>query len=183
MRDLQKEILFFWFEQTTPAQWFQKNPDFDKLIRRQFDSAYDLARAGILEGWKDTPEGCLAYIILLDQFPRNMFRGLPKAFETDAKALEVARHALHKHFDQTLSINQKRFMYLPFEHSENLEDQEQSVLLFSKLRQEDPLGYDYAVRHKEVIQKFGRFPQRNEALGRASTKEELRFLSDPANLF
>ena len=183
MRDLQHEILTFWFEETKPVQWFQKNDDFDELIRSQFDTAYTLARQGILEGWKETPLGCLAYILLLDQFPRNMFRDTAKAFETDPQALEIAKHALDKHFDKTLSPIQKRFIYLPFEHSEDLKDQETSVKLFEKTKKDDPVGYDYAIRHLKIIERFGRFPHRNEILGRKSTPEELTFLKDPDNSF
>ena len=183
MRDIQAEILDFWFVQTQPAQWFQKNEDFDDLIRKQFEQAYDLACQGILENWRDSPEGCLAYILLLDQFPRNMFRGSAKAFATDKKALDVARHAVNKSFDDVFSAVQKRFIYLPFEHSEHIEDQKISVDLFSQIKAEDPLGYDYAIKHLEVIEKFGRFPGRNKALGRQNTPEEEAFLADPDNHF
>ncbi|HCK32596.1 MAG: hypothetical protein CMH32_04340 [Micavibrio sp.] len=183
MRDLQKEILGFWFEQTKPNQWFQVNEDFDELVRKQFEGAYDLGRQGILDGWWETPEGCLAYIILFDQFPRNMFRGTAKAFATDAKALACAEHALKKHFDKGLPVIQRRFVYLPFEHSEDMADQNKAVDLFKSIKDDDPLGYDYAIKHKEVIEKFGRFPGRNKALGRENTKEEEFFLADPNNLF
>jgi uncharacterized protein (DUF924 family) len=183
MRDLQQEILKFWFEETKPVQWFQKNDDFDELIKSQFDTAYTLARQGILEGWKETPLGCLAYILLLDQFPRNMFRGTAQAFETDAHALEIAKHAIEKHFDQALLPIQKRFIYLPFEHSEAIEDQEESVSLFEKTKKDDPLGYDYAVRHLKVIERFGRFPHRNALLGRKNTTDETEFLKKPENSF
>ena len=183
MRDLQKEILGFWFEQTKPNQWFQVNEDFDELVRKQFEGAYDLGRQGILDGWRETPEGCLAYIILFDQFPRNMFRGTAKAFATDAKALACAEHALKKHFDKGLPVIQRRFVYLPFEHSEDMADQNKAVDLFKSIKDDDPLGYDYAIKHKEVIEKFGRFPGRNKALGRENTKEEEFFLADPNNLF
>ena len=183
MRDLQKEILFFWFEQSSPAQWFQINEDFDALVLKQFESAYDLARQGILENWKETPEGCLAYIILLDQFPRNMFRGTAKAFDTDLKALEIAKYAVEKYYDKTLSATQRRFIYLPFEHSEEQGEQERSVALFQTTKDDDPLGYDYALRHKEIIDRFGRYPHRNAMLGRESTGEELEWLKDPNNGF
>jgi uncharacterized protein (DUF924 family) len=112
-----------------------------------------------------------------------MFRGKAKAFATDAKALACAEHALKKHFDKGLPVIQRRFVYLPFEHSEDMADQNKAVDLFKSIKDDDPLGYDYAIKHKEVIEKFGRFPGRNKALGRENTKEEEVFLSDPNNLF
>ena len=183
MRDLQKEIITFWFEQTKPAQWFQINPAFDELVRQQFESAYDLARRGMLSGWRESPEGCLAFIILLDQFSRNMFRSTAKAFESDAEALDTARYAISKHFDKSIPAVKRSFIYLPFEHSEDMEDQSKSVDLFASLKEDNPLGYDYACSHKRVIEKFGRFPARNQALGRVSTAEEVEYLSDPRRLF
>lgn len=179
MRDIKTEILYFWFEETQPQQWFQKNEDFDNLIRERFHSTYRLAVDGLCDLWRDDAQGCLALCIVLDQFPRNMFRGQPEAFAADPKALLVAKHAIARGFDQTLPATQRRFLYLPFEHSENLEDQKRCVELFHTLQAEDPLGYDYALRHQDVITRFGRFPHRNAVLGRKNTPQEDEYLAQP----
>lgn len=183
MKDTKNDILDFWFVQTKPAQWFQKNPDFDALIRDRFGADYDLGAAGIYDAWMDSAEGCLALIILLDQFPRNMFRDSARSFSTDEKALFVARHAVQKHFDKTVPADRRRFVYLPFEHSENAADQDQSVTLFSTLKKADPMGYDYAVRHRDIIVRFGRFPHRNAILNRPSTPAEKTYLAEPGSGF
>jgi len=177
MKDLQKEVLTFWFDQTQPAQWFQVNPDFDSLIRNRFMDAYEKAALGILDDWKTDADGCLALCILLDQFPRNMFRGVSKAYATDSRALVIAKFAVAKGFDQILSPIKRRFLYLPYEHSENLNDQRKCVELFDKMKKEDALGYDYALRHLKVIEEFGRFPSRNKILGRMNSPEEEAFLA------
>ena len=178
MRDIQAEILDFWFVQSSPAQWFQKNADFDAIVKNQFEPAYNLAVQGMFDHWRDTPDGCLAYILLLDQFPRNMFRGAPEAFATDRRALDMAQSALEKSFDKLLPLEQRRFIYLPFEHDETMESQEKSVRLFEKMKSSDPIAYDYAVRHKEVIEQFGRFPHRNAALNRQNTAQENEYLKN-----
>jgi uncharacterized protein (DUF924 family) len=179
MKDTKSDILSFWFEETKPAQWFQKNAEFDEMILTRFEGDYDLAVKGIFDHWKNDEEGALALCILLDQFPRNMFRDTPKAFATDARALDVAKFAVGKGFDAILPVMQRRFLYLPFEHSESLQDQKTSVALFHSMKNEDPLGHDYAVKHYELIEKFGRFPHRNAILGRASTQQELEYLAQP----
>lgn len=179
MRDIKQEILHFWFEETPPALWFQKNEDFDSRIRKRFMPVYRLAAEGVCDAWRDDAHGCLALCIVLDQFPRNMFRGKPDAFATDAKALGIARFAVGRGFDQTLSATHRRFLYLPFEHSEDMADQERSVALFKSMRTEDPLAYDYALRHYDVIARYGRFPHRNAILGRQNTPEEDEYLAQP----
>jgi len=179
MRNTQKEILTFWFEDTNPQQWFQKNTDFDEDIRARFESDYQLAIEDIYDGWMETAKGCLALILLLDQFPRNMYRDSPKMVASDHKALAVAKHAISKKFDTMLSTDEKAFMYLPYEHSEDIEDQDISVSLFQNLKDDNPIYYDYAVRHYDVIRKYGRFPHRNVILGRQNTKMEEDYLSDP----
>lgn len=183
MRDIKHEILHFWFEETQPQQWFQKNADFDTLIRDRFLQTYRLAADGVCDLWRDEAQGCLALCIVLDQFPRNMFRDDPQAFATDAKALLVAKHALARGFDQTLSLQQRRFLYLPFEHSEEWNDQSRAVALFQSIQEEDPLGYDYALRHQAIIERFGRFPHRNIILGRENTAEEDEYLAQPGSGF
>ena len=179
MKDLQKDILDFWFVETQPKQWFQVNEEFDQTIRERFFEAYEMAARGEVDDWKKNSDGALALCILLDQMPRNMFRGTPKAFATDSKALVVAKYAISKGLDQVLSPQKRRFLYLPFEHSENLNDQRRSVELFEKMKDDDPLGYDYALRHLKVIEKYDRFPHRNKILGRDNTPEEEEYLARP----
>lgn len=177
MKDMVKDILSFWFEETQPPQWFQVNPDFDAAILARFEDAYEKGALGIFDDWKTDSDGCLALVLLLDQFPRNMYRGTPKAFAADGKALVIAKFALSKGFDQVLAPIKRRFLYLPYEHSENLNDQRKSVELFEKMKKDDPLGYDYALRHLKVIESFGRFPHRNNILSRMNTPEEEEYLA------
>ncbi len=186
------EILDFWFGKPDDADygksrkvWFIKNPEFDQEVRSRFLKDYQQAAAGELDDWKTSPQGCLALIILLDQFPRNIFRGQPQAFATDPQALVYAQHAVAQGFDKQLLPIQRQFIYLPFEHSENLEHQRQCIELFSMLKDhpECSSGVDYAHRHHKVIERFGRFPHRNEILGRETTPEEAEFLKQPGSSF
>ncbi len=177
-------ILSFWFgDPNSPdygnskSFWFQSTPPLDLEIRENFEDVYKQAINNDLDSLMETPEGCLALIILLDQFPRNMYRGTSQAFASDPKALDVAKFALSEGFDQNLSSFQKMFLYLPFEHSENLKDQEKSVELFKALNDEE--GLEYAIQHRDIITRFGRFPHRNSILGRINTPEELLFLKNP----
>lgn len=179
MRDTKQEVLRFWFEESQPQQWFQVNESFDREIRERFLTTYEMAADDLCRPWAKDAEGALALCIVLDQFPRNIFRNSPMAYATDHKALLVAKEAIHKGFDQILTPMKRRFLYLPFEHSEELQDQVRSVKLFESMKKEDPIGYEYALRHKEVIERFGRFPHRNIDLGRASTPEELTYLNQP----
>jgi uncharacterized protein (DUF924 family) len=186
------KILDFWFgkpEDTDYGKirkfWFTKNPKFDQEVRSRFLPVYQQAAAGQLDEWQTSPHSCLALIILLDQFPRNLFRSQPQAFATDSQALSLAQYAITQGFDQQLLPVQRWFIYMPFEHSENLEHQRQSVELFSTLK-DDPdcaPGIDYAYRHLKVIKRFGRFPHRNQILGRESTPEEVEFLQQPGSSF
>lgn len=179
MRDIKQEILHFWFDETPPALWFQKNEEFDQQIKDRFLAAYKLAADGLCDPWRDSAEGCLALCLVLDQFPRNMFRNQPAAFATDNRALNIARFAIARGFDQTLSVTRRRFLYLPFEHSEDLADQQRALALFKAMEAQDPLAYDYAVRHYDVIARFGRFPHRNAILGRENTPAEEEYLAQP----
>ncbi len=179
MKDFQKDILNFWFVETKAAQWFQVNEDFDRAIIDRFSEPYDMGARGDFDDWQNNADGALAYCILLDQMPRNMFRGTPKAFETDKKALVIAKFALSKGLDQVLSLQKRRFVYLPFEHSENINDQKRCVELFEKMKDDDPLAYDYALRHLKVIEAYNRFPHRNKILGRNNTPEEEEYLAQP----
>lgn len=185
-------ILQFWFgslEQPNYGkqrkEWFIKNPEFDHEVRAKFLEIYEQAATGNLDHWKESPLSCLALIILLDQFPRNMFREQPKAFATDEKALNLAKYAIAQGFDRQLLPVQRWFIYLPFEHSENLADHHLNIQLFSTLK-DDPDSastIDYAYRHLEIIERFGRFPHRNIILGRSTTLEEEEFLSQPGSSF
>jgi uncharacterized protein (DUF924 family) len=186
------QILDFWFGKPDEADygkprkvWFTKNPEFDQEVRSRFLIDYQQAAAGHLDDWKASPLGCLALIILLDQFPRNMFRGQPQAFATDPQSLAYAHHTVTQGFDKELLPIQRCFVYLPFEHSENLAHQRQAIELFSTLKDypECASGVDYAHRHFKVIERFGRFPHRNEILGRETTLEEAEFLKQPGSSF
>lgn len=189
---LPREILDFWFGSSEDPnygkrrkQWFIKSAEFDRKVRAKFYDVYQQAVAGKLNSWKNQPWSCLALIIVLDQFSRNMFRGTPEAFKSDRQSLEVAKYAVEKEYDQQLLPVQRWFIYLPFEHSENLADQRQAVKLCRTLS-EDPQSADtieYAQRHLEVIERFGRFPHRNQILGRESTPEEREFLQQPGSKF
>ena len=185
-----EEILNFWFgtdpeDYGKPRQaWFVKKPQFDQAVRSHL-AVYQQAAAGKLDHWQDSPPSCLALILLLDQFPRNLFRRQPQAFASDPQALKFAKHAVAQGFDQQLLPVQRWFIYLPFEHSENLTDQRRCVELFSTLRN-DPKSaeaIDYAERHLKVIERFGRFPHRNQILGRENTPEEAEFLKQPGSSF
>lgn len=178
MKDSQREVLDFWFVETAPAQWFQKNDQFDTLVKSTFLTVYEMARQGLCESWMKDADGCLALCIVLDQFPRNMFRNTPRAYEADEQARQAAGHAIKKGFDQVLPPYKRRFIYLPFEHSESLDHQMLSLELFEKMQDDDPLGVTYAKRHLEIIRRFGRFPHRNSILGRPSTEAELAYLAD-----
>lgn len=186
------QILEFWFGSpgSEPAGksrkvWFIKDPAFDQEIRDRFLSPYEQVAAGHLNHWQETPQGCLALVLLLDQFPRNMFRGTPQAFTTDSKALSVARQAIAQGFDQQLPPVQRQFFYFPLEHSENLENQRQAVALFRKIKDDSETAdsYPYALRHYEIIERFGRFPHRNQILGRKTTPKEAKFLDQPGSSF
>jgi uncharacterized protein (DUF924 family) len=186
-----EELLAFWFAAGTPEflrprkVWFWKDPAFDAEIRERFQGDWERAARGELAGWADDRERALALTILCDQVPRNIFRGDAKAFSTDALARAVAERALARGDDAAVAPVQRLFLYLPFEHSEDLADQRRSVALFESLAS-DPdsaVPIDYARRHLAIIERFGRFPHRNRALGRASTPEEEEFLLTPGSSF
>ncbi|WP_071191541.1 DUF924 family protein [Trichormus sp. NMC-1] len=187
-----KTILEFWFghpdelDYGKPQQfWFSKQPDVDEEIRTRFIEDYQKAATGYLDDWINTAETCLALILLLDQFPRNIFRDTPDAFATDWEALSAAQHAVAQGYDRELLPVQRWFIYLPFEHSENLAHQRQSVKLFQQLSHdpESLSAIEYAFEHMKIISRFGRFPHRNQILGRISTTEEEEFLQQGGNLF
>jgi len=178
---LPEKILDFWFKETPSTKWFDKDPSFDKKIRDLFLETYDAAKAGNIYSWKEGVDSYLALVILFDQFPRNMFRGDGKAFETDSLALKIAKKAIKKGLDKELGAIERKFLYMPFMHSENLEDQRESVKLFSLM--EDQETTKYAIQHANIIEKFSRFPHRNKILKRQSSKEEELFLKTPGSSF
>jgi uncharacterized protein (DUF924 family) len=166
------------------ARWFAVDPAFDDALRRRFGALHEEARAGRLDRWAETPRGRLALVILLDQLSRNLHRGRADAFSADAHALALTRGAVARGEDRDLALCERVFLYLPLEHAEDLAAQELSVERFRALAAEAPERaralfdefLDYAVRHRDVIARFGRFPHRNPALARASTPEELAFV-------
>jgi uncharacterized protein (DUF924 family) len=165
-------VLQFWFTELKPRQWFVKDEQLDALIRERFLSVYEHVRQGLFDDKKPSARETLAAVIVLDQFPRNMFRGTPQAFATDAQALAMAQSAIARGEDRELPKKRRVFLYMPFQHSEDRAVQARSIELFTALGEN--LGY--ARRHQEVIERFGRFPHRNAILGRASTPEEREFL-------
>lgn len=176
-----EDVLKFWFEELGEQGWFQPPEGLDEVIRERFSGLHLAAAQGDLSGFHASALHRLAAIIVLDQFPRNMYRGTPLAFSTDWLALREARLLVSKNLDRELDVHSRCFSYLPFEHSENLADQDRSVELFSDLGDANYL--DFAKRHREVIRQFGRFPHRNAHLGRESTKTELDYLSKPGSGF
>ena len=173
-------ILDFWF--ASEDLWFKKDDAFDEIIRQRFVADHESAAAGGLADWRETPDGCLALIVLLDQFPRNMFRGTARAFATDALAINITETAVDRGFDQALPAVRRRFVYMPLMHAEDVDHQRRCVDLFEAL-ENDLGGVEYAIKHLEIIQRFGRFPHRNEILGRLSTPEEAAFLETPGSSF
>ncbi len=169
------DILSFW-RQAGYDKWFNKDEAFDVAIRERFLATHEAAAAGRLNDWQKTPDGALALIILLDQFPRNMFRGSPRSWATDPIARDVTKHALAEGFDEQVPAELKTFFYLPLMHSEKIDDQQQCVELYKALGDENSLKY--AELHEEIIRRFGRFPHRNPVLGRKTTPEEQAFLDD-----
>jgi uncharacterized protein (DUF924 family) len=175
------ELLAFWFAPGEHDRWFTPDPAVDAEIARRFAPLIADAASGRLAHWIDEPRGALALCLLLDQFPRNVWRGTPRAFACDEQARRVAEEALARGHDQALAPEERLFLYLPFEHSESPADQERCVVLMGRLGNAEWL--DYAVRHRDIIARFGRFPHRNAILGRASTAEELAFLQQPGSSF
>ena len=181
--DVVERVLSFWYDEEAPdlaedgnhlMAWFKKDKTFDRTILDQFEADVRAAANGEYDVLRKTVDGVLTLAILLDQFPRNLYRGSPKAFATDAMALDIVKGALKNGFDVKLGKTRRMFLYLPFEHSENLNDQNTAVRLFKASNDEQ--SYNYALEHYYVISRFSRFPGRNVALNRESTLEELEFL-------
>jgi uncharacterized protein (DUF924 family) len=169
-------FLAYWFG-LQPEQWWKRDPAFDQALRERFGDLYRRLAAEVPESWLESPRGLLAAVMVLDQLPRNFFRDNPRAYGTDAKALALAKSAVARGIDQQLSADVRVFLYLPFEHSEQAADQARSVELYTALG--DANALDFAHKHKDIIDRFGRFPHRNKVLGRASTPEEIEFLKKP----
>ena len=187
-----REVLDFWFGPSGSAEygrarevWFKKSDDFDAAIRMRFLDLHRQAADAGLRSWEAASESLLALIVVLDQFPRNLYRGSSRAFSTDALALAAAQSAVARGHDRALSPVQRWFVYLPFEHAEDLAMQRQCLELFDGLGNDPGSAgaIDYARRHFEIIARFGRFPHRNAALGRLSTPEEIEFLRQPGSGF
>lgn len=167
------EIVTFWRE-AGPERWFGKDGAFDAIIAERFGDTYRAARQGEFDDWETSPEGSLALLILLDQFPRNMFRATPDAYRTDATAVLLAERAIERGHDKAVAPELRRFFYLPFMHAEDLAAQERSVALYEAAGDADSVTW--ARHHRDIVARFGRFPHRNLILGRESTPEELAFL-------
>ncbi len=175
MDDVAAGICGFWIDEVGPEGWYKVDPTLDRTIRERYEALWESARAGALDHWIASAESCLALVILLDQFPRNMFRGDARSFASDAKACVVAKAAIDRGYDKREDLPGRAFFYLPLMHSETLPDQERSVRLFlMRFGREGNLVHARA--HRQVIRRFGRFPYRNAALGRATTPAEQDFL-------
>lgn len=176
------DVLRFWFEEASPEDWFAGDPAFDRRVRDRFAGLVAAAASGQLDGWRDSARGCLALCLLLDQFPRHLYREDARAFAHDVQARSVARLALERGFDLDLPAAHRLFVYLPLQHSEDLADQRLGVALCRE-RTGDPEHAGYAERHLRIVERFGRFPHRNAVLGRQSTAEEEAFLAEEGRGF
>lgn len=176
-----REVIEFLFEEIEPKQRFKKDPAFDALISERFADVHEQASKGLLYTWREHPLDALAEIIVLDQFSRNMFRDSPGAFAYDTLALVLAQEAVRRKLDAELEDRYKSFLYMPFMHSESKEIHEIAIYLFDQPGLED--NFNFEVKHKEIIDRFDRYPHRNEILGRESTPEELEFLAQPGSGF
>ena len=171
------DVIKYWFSEKSRQHWFSSTPEIDNEIKRRYERLWMSAASGELNDWQDSPKGCLALIIVLDQFPLNMFRGETKGFQTENMAVEVALKAIDKGYDEILNTEELLFLFMPLMHSENLEHQDLQVKLFEKYDFND----EYSKHHRNIIKRFGRFPHRNDILGRKSSTDEVEYLlSDSA---
>lgn len=170
-----KEIVDFWIS-AGPEKWFEKDTAFDQEIAEKFEKLIEPAHEGKMDDWSASAEGALALILLLDQFPRNLYRDSDRAYHCDPKAISIAEEAISRHHDQAYENPVRRFYYLPFMHSENLEHQNYCIELCTRSNDEE--GVKYSEIHADIIRKFGRFPHRNRVLGRTSSREEIEFLEN-----
>ena len=177
-----ESVLHFWFVECSPRDWFKKDVDFDIRLAARFGTLVEQALSGGLEDWTQTADGCLALILVLDQFPRGMYRNTPKAFAGDTRGLSLSQRCLERgHVAGCADPAKRHFMLIPMMHSENLNVQNQALPLFKQYTSNHT--YNFALKHQQIIKKFGRFPHRNKILGRLSTEEELSFLKKPGSSF
>lgn len=175
------EILDFWFNEIPSKNWWIKDIEFDKAITNRFGEVHSKAARAELFSWRTSPQGRLAEVIVLDQFSRNIYRDRAEAFAQDALALALAQEAVHQGDDAALAQQQRSFLYMPYMHSESLEIHNEAVRLFEAL--DKPGQLEYEIKHRDIIEKFGRYPHRNKLLGRDSTPEEIAFLEHPGSSF
>ena len=194
-----EQVLEFWFgelkdgraDDAHAKRWFTKDPAFDRLLTQRFEGLHERIMAGEHDAWLDTPRGRLAYIIVLDQFSRNMFRDTPRMYASDERALRAALEGIERGMDRDLELHEQMFFYMPLMHSESLDVQNQCVALFQRLHDKAPAplkervadALKYAEMHRDIVQRFGRFPHRNAILDRTSTDEEQHFLTQPNSAF
>jgi uncharacterized protein (DUF924 family) len=186
-----RALVEFWCSERCRPLWFEKNEAFDDELRQQFASWIEPAAEGKLAHWEETPETALALVLLLDQFPRNIHRGSPRAYRCDPAARQVAARSIARGHDKGTPLDRRFFFYLPYEHSEDLADQQRSLALFrawadahdGEARAQAMDQLRYVARHEEIIRRFGRFPHRNAILGRVSTPDEIEFLKEPMSSF
>jgi len=176
-----REIITFWFEEISQTQWWKKDVQFDELIASRFSAVHGQASRSELNSWRDTAEGRLAEIIVLDQFSRNIYRDYPLSFATDSLALALSQEAIRAGADKEVAEGMRSFLYMPFMHSESAAIHKEAVSLYEAYGNEGNLNFE--LRHKAIINRFGRYPHRNEILGRESTAEEIEFLSHPGSSF
>ena len=176
-----EDVLSFWFKEITPEHWFKKNDSFDETIRARFEPMVTAALAAQLDNWADTADGCLALIILMDQFTRNIYRETPRAFSGDDMALALSFRSIERGYLDHADANQRHFMLMPLMHSEDLAVQDSALPLFET--HTNARTIDYAQQHRDIIARFGRFPHRNNILGRPSSPQETEFLKQPGSSF
>jgi len=170
-----EEVLDFWFDPAVRPRWFRSTPEFDRQITDRFLPTHRAAEAGQLDHWATGPEGVLALVIVLDQFPLNMFRGRGQSFATEGRARDLAVAAIDRGWDRSLDAEQQLFLYMPLMHREDLADQDRAVALFEAAGLED--GLKWARHHRDIVRRFGRFPHRNAILGRTDTAAEREYLA------
>ncbi|MCC4799805.1 hypothetical protein BCT30_01910 [Enterovibrio norvegicus] len=176
-----RKVLTFWFEELTPNDWFSKSEELDKQIEARFGDLLEQASRAELFDWRSSAKGRLGEILVLDQFSRNIYRDTPKAFAQDPLALALAQEAINLGIERELSEIERTFMYMPYMHSESQKVHKDAMQLFNSL--EDKQSYEYEIKHKEIIDRFGRYPHRNAILGRECTEEETAFLKQPGSGF
>ena len=175
------EVLAFWFEESTPEQWFKKDDAFDATIKDRFEATIVSAVSGKLDQWADNSDGCLALIIVLDQFTRNVYRNTPQAFSGDEMALALSLRCIDRGYLNHPHIDHRHFMLMPLMHSEDIAIQDMSLPLFAAHTREFIM--EHAQRHRDIVARFGRFPHRNDILGRPTSPEEAEFLTQPGSSF